>query len=176
MNFYLIDVDSVKAASSVNYNVNDEDCGFAIREAQNTYLREILGDSLLDRCIELASSGDTLEQPEYAAYKELVDTYIFEYLAAQAQVCLLVPISFKIRNIGVSQDSDTNVMTEQLESVKELREYWDTISVDRANRMKCFLRENKAAFPELSNSSCTCGSCRKGADLTLEANTKLWLG
>lgn len=174
MKYFLIDTDSVKAAEIVNYNVNDEDCGYAIRESQNTYLREILGDSLLEKCVELAI-GDTLDNEGNEAYKELVDHYIFDYLAAQAQVCLLVPISLKIRNIGVSQDSDTNVLTQQLETVKELREYYLTLSVDKANRMKCFLRENKDAFPELSGGSCGCGACKKGANLKLEANTNLQL-
>lgn len=174
MKYYLIDVDSVKASSLVNYNIDDESAGFAIREAQNTYLREILGDALLDKCIELASGG-TIDNPENAAYKELVDTYIFEYLSAEAQVCLLVPISLKIRNIGVSQDSDTNVATQMLTTVKELREYWLTLAVDKGNRMKCFLRENASAFPELDNTSCVCGACKKGADLRLEANTNLML-
>ena len=173
MKYFLIDTDSVKASSLVNYNVNDEDCGYAIREAQNTYLRDILGDALLDKCVELAS-GNTLDDEGNEAYRELVDTYIFDYLSAQAQVCLLVPISFKIRNIGVSQDSDTNVVSQQIDTVNELQQYWKTISIDRANRMRCFLRENKAAFPEISN-NCVCGGCKKGADLKLEANTNLML-
>lgn len=172
MKFYLIDTDSVKASSIVNYNVNDEDCGFAIREAQDTYLREILGDALLDKCVEL-TSGDTLDEQGNEAYKELVDTYIFEYLSAKAQECLLVPISFKIRNIGVSQDSDTNVLTQQMDTIKELKAYWGTISADKANRMKCFLRDNRAAFPELESGACGCGACRKGPNLKLEANTNL---
>ena len=170
MKYYLIDTDSVKAASLVNYNVEDETAGYAIREAQDTYLREILGDALLDKCVELASSG-TID--EYDAYKDLVDIYIYEYLSAQAQVCLLVPISFKIRNIGVSQDSDTNVVTQQLDTVRELQEYWKTVAIDKGNRMKCYLRENRDAFPELTDTSCICGSCKKGANLELEANTNL---
>lgn len=174
MKFYLIDTDSVKASSLVNYNVEDETLGAAIREAQDTYLREILGDALLEKCVELAS-GNTLDVEGNEAYKELVDTYIFEYLSAQAQVCTLVPISFKIRNIGVSQDSDVNVTAQQLETVSKLEEYWKTVAIDKGNRLKCFLRENKAAFPELVNSPCVCGACRKGADLKLEANTNLMI-
>lgn len=170
MKYYLIDVDSVKAASIVNYNCEDEMVGFAIREAQSVYLKEILGDALLDKCVELASSG-TIDQHE--AYKDLVDIYIYEYLSAQAQVCLLVPISFKIRNIGVSQDSDTNVVTQQLDTVRELQEYWKVIAIDKGNRMKCYLRENRDAFPELTDTSCICGACKKGANLELEANTNL---
>lgn len=174
MKYYLIDTDSVKASSLVNYNVNDEDCAFAIREAQNTYLRDILGDLLLNRCVELASGG-TIDEPGYEQYQELVDNYIYEYLSAKAQECLLVPISFKIRNIGVSQDSDTNVTAESLENIEKLQSYWKTVSIDKGNRMKCFLRENKGAFPELEQSACTCGTCKKTADLRLEANTGLML-
>lgn len=174
MKYFLIDTDSVKASSLVNYNVNDEDCGYAIREAQSTYLREILGDALLDKCIELAS-GNTLDDPGNEAYKELVDTYIFNYLSAKAQECLLVPISFKIRNVGVSQDSDVNVTSQQIDTVTALQAYWKTEAIDKGNRMKCFLRENKAAFPELVNAPCICGTCKKGADLELEANTNLML-
>ena len=173
MKYFLIDTDSVKASSLVNYNVNDEDCGYAIREAQNTYLRDILGDALLDKCIELAS-GNTLDDEGNEAYEELVDKYIYEYLSAQAQVCVLIPVSFKIRNIGVSQDSDTNVVAQEIQTVNELQQYWKTLAIDRANRMRCFLKENEAAFPEIKN-TCSCGGCKKGADLKLEANTNLML-
>lgn len=172
MKYYLIDVDSVKAASLVNYNCEDEAVGYAIRESQDVYLREILGTALLDKCIELASSG-TIDEAEYVQYEELVDKYIYQYLVAKAQEQLLIPISFKIRNIGVSQDSDTNVVSQQIDTVNELKSYWATISIDRGNRLKCFLRENKSAFPELENASCTCGACKEGPNLKLETNCNL---
>lgn len=172
MKFYLIDTDSVKAASLVNYNVEDEAVGYAIRESQDVYLREILGNALLEKCVELASSG-TIDEEGYEAYGELVDKYIYQYLVAKSQEQILIPISFKIRNIGVSQDSDTNVTSQQLQTVIDLQNYWKTISIDRANRLKCFLRENRAAFPELETGSCVCGACDNGPDLRLEANCNI---
>lgn len=172
MKFYLIDTDSVKAASLVNYNVEDEAVGYAIRESQDVYLREILGNALLEKCVELASSG-TIDEEGYEAYGELVDKYIYQYLVAKSQEQILIPISFKIRNIGVSQDSDTNVTSQQLQTVIDLQNYWATISIDRGNRLKCFLRENKAAFPELETGSCVCGACDNGPDLKLEANCNI---
>lgn len=172
MEYYLVDVDSVKAATLVNYNCEDEAVGYAIRESQDTYLREILGDALLDKCIELAS-GDTLDQEGNEAYEELIDKYIYRFLVAKAQEQILIPISFKIRNIGVSQDSDVNVTSQQYENVVDLQNYWKTISIDRGNRLKCFLRDNKDAFPEINGGSCGCGACKKGADLRLEANCNL---
>ena len=172
MNYYLIDTDSVKAASLVNYNVEDEAVGYAIRESQDVYLREILGNALLDKCIELASSG-TIDDGGYEAYEELVDKYCYQYLVAKAQEQLLIPVSFKIRNIGVSQDSDTNVLSQQIDTVNELKSYWATISIDRGNRLKCFLRDNRAAFPELESGSCGCGSCKNSPNLHLEANCNI---
>lgn len=172
MKFYLIDTDSVKAASLVNYNCGDEEVGYAIREAQDVYLREILGNALLEKCVELAS-GDTLDDEGNEAYQELIDKYIYRYLVAKSQEQILVPISFKIRNIGVSQDSDTNVTSQELKTVIDLQNYWKTISIDRGNRLKCFLKENRAAFPELETDSCVCGACDNGPDLKLEANCNL---
>ena len=172
MKFYLIDTDSVKAASLVNYNVEDEAVGYAIRESQDVYLREILGNALLEKCVELASSG-TIDEEGYEAYGELVDKYIYQYLVAKSQEQILIPISFKIRNIGVSQDSDTNVTSQQLQTVIDLQNYWKTISIDRGNRLKCFLRENRDSFPELETGSCVCGACDNGPDLKLEANCNL---
>lgn len=174
MKYFLVDCDSVKAASMVNYNCSDETVGYAIREAQNVYLKEIIGDALLDKCVELASGG-TIDEEGNEAYKDLVDIYIYDFLIAKAQECTLIPISFKIRNIGVSQDSDTNITAQQMETIRELKEYWRTISIDKANRLRCFLRDNLNSFPELNSTSCGCGACHKGADLKLEANTNLML-
>jgi hypothetical protein len=173
-NVYLIDCDTVKASTYVNYNVEDETLGRAIRDAQNVYLRDIIGDSLLSSVREKVGEG-SIENPENAAYLELLDDYLVEYLAVQAQVCAILPLSFKIRNIGLSQDTDTNIQAAQLQSLQEVESFLKTVAVDKANRIRCYLRENKAAFPELSENACICGSCKKGADLELDANTDLWI-
>ena len=170
MNFYLVDCDSVKAASLVNYNCEDETVGYAIREAQDVYLKEILGNALLEKCIELAS-GNTLDNEGNEAYKDLIDKYIYDFLVAKSQEQILIPISFKIRNIGVSQDSDTNVTSQQFQNVIDLKNYWRTISIDKGNRLKCFLNENKSAFPELDD--CACGGCCGSPNLQLETNCNL---
>ena len=174
-NIYLINTDDVKASTYVSYNVEDDTLATSIRTAQNTYLREIIGDSLLETLQEMVSGG-TIDNPENAAYLDLLDNYVFEYLAVQAQVCSIVPLSYKIRNIGLSQDNDTNVVTAQMDGIREVESYLKTLAIDKANRIRCFLRENKAAFSELENQPCLCDSCSKGADLKLEANTNLWLG
>ena len=170
--YFLTSPDDVKAGSHVNYNVDDSDCAAAIRTAQNIYLRDIIGDKLLDAVIEMASGG-TIDNPENAAYKELLDNYITEYLTVKAMVEICVPISFKIRNMGLTQDYDTNVQAAQLRNIAEVADFFETQSIDRCKRMIKFLLANRAAFPEL-DLQCVCGE--ESPNLRLRANTQLYLG
>ena len=85
-------------------------------------------------------------------------------------------LSYKLRNIGVSQDTDTNVQAQTREVLNDNESDLKTFAVDAANRIRCYLRSNKDAFPELSETPCVCGACDNGPDLELKANTNLYLG
>lgn len=167
---YLVSPDDVKAASNINYNVDDGDVASAIRTAQNIYLRDIIGDNLLNALQEMVSGGTLEENP---AYEELLNDYISEYLTYKACVEITVPISLKIRNIGVSQDYDTNVQAAQLRNIAEIADYYETQAIDKANRMIDFIIKNRAAFPEI-DTVCTCG--QEPPHLQKRANTNLYLG
>lgn len=166
---FLVSPDDVKAASNINYNVDDGDVSSAIRTAQNIYLRDIIGDRLLEAIQDMVSGG-TLSAN--TAYEELLDNYITEYLTYKACVEVCVPISFKIRNIGLSQDYDSNIQAAQLRNIAEVADYYETQAIDKANRMIDFLLANRAAFPEL-DIHCVCG---EEPDLRKKANTRLYLG
>ena len=169
---FLISPDDVKAASNINYNVDDGDVSSAIRTSQNIYLRDIIGDYLLERLQDMVADG-SIEDPENAAYLTLLDDYVSEYLALKACVEVCVPISFKIRNIGISQDYDSNIQAAQLQNIAEIANYYETQSIDKANRIIDFLVENRNAFPEL-HIHCGCG--KKAPCLKKKANTNIWLG
>lgn len=169
---YLVSPDDVKAASNINYNVNDGDVASAIRTSQNIYLRDIIGDNLLETLQDMVSGG-TIEDTGNTPYLVLLDEYVSEYLIYKSCVEVCVPISLKLRNIGVSQDYDSNIQAAQLENIAELANYYETQSIDKANRMIDFLVENRASFPEL-NIHCSCG--RKAPCLKKKANTNLYLG
>lgn len=87
------------------------------------------------------------------------------------EIC--VPISFKIRNMGLTQDYDTNVTAAQLRNIAEVADFFETQSIDRCNRMIKFLLANRTAFPEL-DLQCVCGE--ESPNLRLRANTQLYLG
>lgn len=168
---YLVSPDDCKANSQINYNVDDGVLGAAIREAQSVYLKDIIGKALLERLQELIVDG--LDAEENVAYLDLLDNYIFHYLVAKTQVCIIPEISLKIRNIGLSQDSDTNIMAANINSLDNMADYYETQACHYANRMICFLLENKKAFPELE--VCGCSDCDK-PHLNKQVNTRLWLG
>lgn len=167
---YLVSPDDVKAASNINYNVDDGDVASAIRTSQNIYLRDIIGDNLLERLQGMVEDGSLSAN---TAYEELLDNYVTEYLTYKACVEICVPISLKLRNIGISQDYDSNIQSVQLANIAEVANYYETQAIDKANRMIDFLIENRVAFPEL-NISCSCG--RKAPCLKKKANTQLYLG
>ena len=167
---YLVSPDDVKAASNINYNVDDGDVASAIRTSQNIYLRDIIGDNLLESLQEMVSGG-TLSAN--TAYEELLDNYVTEYLIYKACVEICVPISLKLRNIGISQDYDSNIQASQLSNIAELANYYETQACDKANRMIDFLVANRSAFPEL-DIRCSCG--QHAPCLKKKANTNLYLG
>lgn len=167
---FLVSPEDVKAATNINYNVDDGDVAASIRTAQNIYLRDIIGDKLLESLQEMVSGG-TLE--ENTAYKELLDNYVSEYLIFKACVEVCVPISLKIRNMGITQDYDTNVQAAQLRNIAELADYYETQAIDKANRLIDFIINNRAAFPEI-DTVCTCG--QEPPHLRKRANTNLYLG
>lgn len=171
---FLVSPNDVKAASEINYNVDDTQVARAIRVAQNTYLREIIGDTLLSKLQELIEDG-TIGESIYKQYAELCDIYCSEYLIAKANAEICIPISLKIRNVGVAQDSDTNINAAALEGIKELRRYYETEACEKANRLIDYLKENRDSFPELKGTECVCG-VNNGADLRKRANINLYLG
>lgn len=174
----LISPDAVKAATNINYNVSDSEVSSAIRSAQDTYLVELIGEGLLNRLKELVFNAikdneDNIDDAENEAYSTLLEDYVQPYLCAKSQVEICVPVSFKIRNIGVTADYDTNIAQAQLSNVNHIRDYYETQSVDKGNKLSRFLASNKASYAELEGViECGCSEPKLGY---LKANTGLFI-
>lgn len=181
LNTMLTSPDAVKAESQINYNVDDNVIGASIRTAQSLYLQEIIGSELLKKLQLLVFNAinkneDNIDDDENAIYKDLLDDYVEPLLIAQTLMETCVPISMKIRNIGVSQDNDYNIVSAQLTAVKELRDYYETHCDHLATRLSQYLCHNKELFPELSAEDCGCGIFIKPSLGKEYGNTGLWLG
>lgn len=178
-NAMLISPDEVKAISQVNYNVQDDTIGYAIRTAQEIYLNEIIGTALYYRLQELVYNAivgneDNIDAVANVEYAVLLDEYITPYLVAKSAVECLMPLSFKVRNLGVTKDSDTNVNTVNIDELKYVITYNETQVAEYATRISQFLYRNKDNYVELNNCT-TCGV--KEAQIGRKyANTPLFIG
>lgn len=171
----LISPNKVKESGKLNINVDDRKIAASIRTAQNVYLVDVIGSELVEKLQLLVYnkieglSGDTIDSPENIAYKTLLDEYVTEALQEKTVIDLCIRISYKVRNMGVVKNSDTNVNASDIDDIKYIQNYMETEYNHTLNRMAEFLCQNKAAFPECKF-DCDCSHTPK------YANVNLWLG
>lgn len=180
LNTLLTDPNSIKAVSQLNNNVDDDTIGATIRTVQKVYLQEIIGSELLRKLQLLVynvivGNEDNIDDAKNEAYKTLLDEYVEPYLISKVQVEICVPITLKIRNIGVSTDTDTNVTSAMLSDVRYVRSYYETQNCSDATRLSKYLCKMKESYPELS-AKCECGHFVAPNIGKTYANTGLWLG
>lgn len=177
-NTMLISPDTVKGIGDLNHNVDDTLIGAAIRTAQHIYLEGVIGSALLNRLQELVYNAivgneDTINDEENAVYKVLLDEYITEALQYKTVAELCTRISLKVRNAGVTKNSDINMNAASLSEIKYLRNTYETYYCDALNRITEYLIENKKAIAELTD----CGCGKKKPNLNNRyANTGIYLG
>ena len=177
-NTMLISPDSIKGLGDLNYNVDDNVVAAAIRTAQNVYMEDVLGTALLEKLQKLVYNdivGQTpsIEEDECEPYKTLLDEYVSEALQYKAISEICVKISLKIRNVGVAQNSDTNINASSLSDIRYLRNTFETYYCDSLNRMMEYLKANKESFGEIDE--CPCGGKKPNIN-NRYANTGLYLG
>ena len=144
----LISPDDVKSTGNINYNVDDEVIGAAIRTAQNIYLTDVLSSELVEKLQQLVFNSiqgvnDNIEDAQNANYKTFLDDYVKEALSYKATAEICVRISLKIRNMGVVQNTDTNVNSVGLDDIKYLRDTFNGYWESSVNKMYDYLKKNK---------------------------------
>lgn len=172
----LISPDDVKKSGHINYNVDDDVIGASIRTSQNIYLNDVLSTEFVEKLQTLVYNAikgleDSIEDPQNAHYKAFLDDYIKEAMTYKTAAEICVKITLKIRNMGVVQNSDTNVNTVPLDDIKYLRDTFNGYWESAVNKMYSFLKKNADLFPEFVG----CG-CDKVNVKAKYGNTGLWLG
>ena len=180
-NTFLISPDDIKASTYVNYNVDDSLLAPAIREAQEIGLQSIIGSNLLlalQTMVYNTIQGNEggIDDDENAEYKTLLDLYITPYLEARTQAVLCVPLSMKVRNYGVTKNSDTNIQTPTMKDIMFLQGRFNTLADRHATALSMYLCENRKLFPELEETSCGCRAFVKPQIGKRFVNIGLWLG
>lgn len=178
-NTMLISPNTIKGMSLVNLNVDDADLAASIRVAQNIYIRDIIGTDFLNALKELVYNAikgqqPSINDPDKAQYKEFLDDYLKDALAYKTVSEVCRRISYKIRNVGVAQNGDTNINAANSTDIKELKTEYDTYFNDACNRIIEYLKANKDQFPEVGD-YCPCGDALPNLNAKY-GNCGLWLG
>lgn len=160
----------VKSAAGLRDNIAGNYILPAIREAQETRLREILGDALIDRLKDMVADR-SISDVDNALYKALLDKcqYLLAYSAAAEAAA---NVALKVGNLGVSRASDENLEPASHDDVSALMERYRSKADAACLRLQRWLLANKEDFPELGE--CDCG--RLEANLRSAASCGIWLG
>lgn len=170
MNVLLISEDKLKSYTSLNDNVFGKVIFPAIKTAQDIYLQEIIGTSLLVKLQTLIKENHIKDQAN-ADYKKLLDEFISPYLIYQTLVGLVPEVANKIVNLGVVQNNDEHTSNTYQGERELVRGQYQTYADAYCNLLQRYLCSNKASYPELAESG-------QAINPTLDssATCSLWLG
>lgn len=168
----------VKAVTTTNYNVEDGEVGVAIRRAQDVYLQPIIGTKMLRKLQILVYNAvqglaDNIDEETNEKYAVVLDEYIRPLLVAQTFDILLMQISFKVRNIGVSRNTDNGVQYAPIEDIRSLQETVRTDIAEYSTRVSHYLGGHKADFADKLTGDAD--GCPPMLNKSF-ANTRIWLG
>lgn len=166
MDILLISEDYIKSNSSLDDNTASKYVLAAILNAQNIELRSIIGKCLLEKLQQLIND-DEIDEVENLHYKDLLDMEIQPFLLYQVLSDIIIPVSYKIGNMGVLNTEDEKAIVAANAQVNLVKDYYMMKADVFKKRLQEYLLRNKSAFPELN--------C---CDINLESSNSsgIWLG
>jgi len=145
-NILLISEKTIKENSLVSNNVDGKYIQNAIRTAQDISLQPIIGQKLFERLCE-GVSKDNLTELE----TELISTYIQPVLLNAVMSDLVLQLTYKFRNLGAVQTTDTNIMIPSLTDLEYIRNDYSMKCTFYQNRLSDFLEANCAKFKQYTD-------------------------
>lgn len=164
---YFLSEDKIK--EYLNDNIQSEQINNAIELTQTIYLKQIIGDSLYKKLEVLISGGDLIK-PENERYKTLLDEYIQPYLIYQSISDLVVPLSYKLGNVGLFQNYGENINSQGMNDIKFIESHWRNKASFFETRLSTYLKGNTSYFKEYN----TCSDVTPSRSTT--SQTGLYLG
>lgn len=155
---YLISEDTLKTETILNDNVSAEYFGPSIECAQEIYLQQLIGTSLLNDLCEKVRDNRLNDDD-----KTLLDEYITPYLKFKVLAEVTLPIAFKYRNAGIIQTNNEYVYNTGLKDAQQLATHYDQRANFFAIRLTDWLCANSTKFPAYHNTTTGELSPNKGA-------------
>lgn len=160
----------VKSVTGLRDNIAGAYVLPSIREVQETGLRPVLGDALLEKLKSLVSDG-TIGEPANAQYKSLLDRCQY-YLAYGTVSEMAMRVTLKVGNFGVARSSDEHLEPGDRADVAQVQEWWQNKADACCLQLQRWVLDNRESFPELD----ACGCERMCANLRSAASCGIWLG
>ena len=163
---FLISEDILKTETYLCDNVGVEYIHPAIECAQEIYLQQLIGTSLLnDLCVKVRDGQLNKDD------KQLLDEYIIPYLKFKVLSEVALPITFKYRNSGIVQTNNEYTTNTAMKDAQQLANHYDQRANFFAIRLTDWLCANSTKFPAYRNT--TTGDVQPNGEAF---NTNIFLG
>lgn len=135
---------TVKENSLISNNVDGKYIQNAIRTAQDISLQPIIGSKMFQKISRMISE-DTLTDE----YRNLLVDYIQPILLNAVMSDLVLQLTYKFRNMGTVQTTDTNLMIPSLRDLQYIREDYTLKAQFYMGRLSDYLKENCQTFKDV---------------------------
>lgn len=152
-NILLISEKTIKENSLVSNNVDGKYIQNAIRTAQDISLQPIIGSKLFKRLCEGVKNTDLTELEN-----DLIKEYIQPILINAVMSDLVLQLTYKFRNMGTVQTTDTNLIVPSLRDLQYIREDYNMKAEFYMNRLSDYLKANCTKFKQYPG--CGCGELK----------------
>ena len=142
----------IKSVTNISDNVAGKYILASLREAQEVGLKNIIGESLLERLKALVKDGG-IEQHENIRYKYLLNKCQY-YLAYMTIVEIVYKVSYKIGNAGVVKTTDDNLQVATFDEIIAQKEYYQSKADFHCMEVQNYILEDMVDYPEVDESLC----------------------
>lgn len=148
-NVLLISEKTIKENSLVSNNVDGKYIQNAIKTAQDISLQPIIGSKMFRKLAQMISEDALTDE-----YRILLVDYIQPILVNSVMSDLVLQLTYKFRNMGAVQTTDTNLIIPSLKDLQYIREDYNLKAQFYMNRLSDYLEANCTKFKDYPGRGC----------------------
>lgn len=161
---YFISVSYLKDNTPINENVDDKLIKSAIKEAQEIYIRDIIGSGIYNELQTQAFNGTLTNNNQ-----TLLDSYIAPCLKYYTLTESMLPMTFKLMNKSVASRTSDNALSISMDEMVAIENRYRDKAEYYGNRMRDYLLQNNTLYPKYLSPGST-------IDTIFPQNTNLYGG
>jgi hypothetical protein len=143
---YFISTSYLQDNSPINENVDPKILKSSIKEAQEIYIRDVIGSGIYDELQDQAYNG-TLT----ADNTTLLDSYIAPCLKYYTLTESMLPMTFKFMNKSVASRNSENATAITPQELSLIEQRYRDKAEYYAERLRDYLKENPTIYPKYLN-------------------------